>query len=86
VRVDGHAALANLHAMRLAGITKGIAAPSGGEILVDEGGEPTGVLVDKAMDLVSLPEADSVAVQRRLLRAQEECLRHGITCVCTTPA
>jgi predicted amidohydrolase YtcJ len=81
VRVDGHAALANLHAMRLAGISKGVSAPSGGEILADASGEPTGVLVDKAMDLVALPEPDSAVVQRRLLRAQDECFRHGLTCV-----
>jgi hypothetical protein len=81
LRVDGHAALANLAALRVAGISADLANPSGGEILKDEDGELTGVLIDSAMSLVSLPESTTAVVQRRLLLAQEECFRYGITCV-----
>ena len=81
VRVDGHAELANLVALHGAGIGKDTATPSGGEILRGDDGEPTGVLVDAAMSLVSPPGADMATVHRRLLRAQDECLRHGLTCV-----
>jgi predicted amidohydrolase YtcJ len=83
VRVDGHAGLANLPAMRAAGLDKGVSAPEGGEILHDDDGEPTGVLIDNAMRFVqdATPEADIATVQRRLLRAQQECLAHGLTCV-----
>lgn len=80
-RVDGHAALANLLALRKAGITARTEAPSGGEILRDESGEPTGVLVDRAMGLVHTPEPSAEAVRRRLQQAHDECLQHGLTCV-----
>jgi predicted amidohydrolase YtcJ len=81
VRVDGHAALCNLRALSSAGIHGDLEAPAGGEILLDERGEPSGVLVDRAMALVTLPDASPEVVHRRLLRAQQECFRHGLTCV-----
>lgn len=52
VRADGHALVANSLALRLAGVTRDTPAPSGGEILHDASGEPTGMLVDQAMSLV----------------------------------
>jgi predicted amidohydrolase YtcJ len=52
-RVDGHAALANAMALHLAGITAATPDPAGGRILRDEHGEPTGVFIDNAIDLVN---------------------------------
>src|SRR5581483_10130383 len=51
-RADGHATLANSAALKLAGIDRTTPNPSGGEILQDANGEPTGMLVDNAMELV----------------------------------
>lgn len=51
-RVDGHAVWLNSAALRAAGITRGTPDPSGGRIERDASGEPNGVLVDKAMDLI----------------------------------
>jgi predicted amidohydrolase YtcJ len=51
-RADGHATLANSAALKIAGIDRNTPNPSGGEILKDANGEPTGMLVDNAMDLV----------------------------------
>ncbi len=51
-RLDGHMALANSLAIKLAGITRDTAAPDGGTIVRDASGEPTGVFKDNAMDLV----------------------------------
>ena len=52
-RHDGHMVLANSVALTLAGISKDIPEPEGGEILKDpQTGEPTGILKDAAMDLV----------------------------------
>jgi predicted amidohydrolase YtcJ len=81
VRIDGHAGLANRQALRAAGIRRGSVAPSGGEILFDDGGEPTGVLVDAAMGAVPRPEPTEQQVRESLLRAQAACLEHGLTCV-----
>jgi predicted amidohydrolase YtcJ len=81
VRVDGHAGLANARALAAAGIARGSSAPAGGEILVDGAGEPTGVLVDAAMQAVPVPPLTPAQVRARLLAAHDECLRHGLTCV-----
>ncbi len=52
-RLDGHIALANSLALKMAGITKDTPDPQGGEIDRDpETGEPTGILKDTAQDLV----------------------------------
>ena len=49
-RYDGHSALANSQALRLAGITAQTADPPGGTIVRDAQGNPTGDLKDAAMD------------------------------------
>lgn len=49
-RYDGHMALANSVALRLAGITAKTPDPPGGTIVRDAQGNPTGVLKDAAMD------------------------------------
>jgi predicted amidohydrolase YtcJ len=52
LRLDGHMALANSLALKLAGITRDTPVPDGGAIVKDAAGEPTGVLKDNAMELV----------------------------------
>ncbi|HEX2451150.1 MAG TPA: amidohydrolase [Gemmatimonadales bacterium] len=52
-RSDGHAAVANSKALTEAGITRGTRSPFGGEILRDDRGEPTGMLIDNAQNLVA---------------------------------
>lgn len=51
-RLDGHMALANSHALKLAGVNKETQDVPGGFIVRDANGEPTGVLKDAAMSLV----------------------------------
>lgn len=51
-RVDGHAAWANSAAIKLAGVTAATKDPSGGRIERDAHGNPAGVFVDGAADLV----------------------------------
>ncbi|HSI05702.1 MAG TPA: amidohydrolase family protein, partial [Myxococcota bacterium] len=52
-RVDFHAVWVNAEALARAGITRDTPDPVGGRIVRDASGEPTGVLVDAACDLVS---------------------------------
>ena len=52
-RLDGHMNLANSIALTRAGVTRDTKDVSGGEIVRDRSGEPTGVLKDNAMDLMS---------------------------------
>ncbi len=51
-RADGHALVANTRALEIAGIGREMPNPGGGEILRDGNGEATGMLIDRAMDLV----------------------------------
>ncbi|GAB1408157.1 amidohydrolase [Thermomonas brevis] len=67
-RLDGHMALANSLALKLAKIDRNTADVAGGEIVRDAAGEPTGVLKDDAMLPVfvampgkTLPEAIVIA-------------------------
>jgi predicted amidohydrolase YtcJ len=52
-RADGHARVANSVALAAAGVDRGTEIPFGGDILKDSDGEPTGMLIDAAMGLVS---------------------------------
>ncbi|GAB3560141.1 amidohydrolase [Spirosoma fluminis] len=81
IRVDGHALLVNSKALRLAQITAG-SKLSGGEIVLANG-EPTGVLVDNAMQLIQrvLPRPDNADKARMLLAAQATCVKLGLTTV-----
>lgn len=80
-RVDGHAAWVNSEALRRAGITAASADPPGGRILRDERGEPTGVLIDNAMDAVTakIPAPSDADLRQRLKVALEACARLGLT-------
>ena len=49
---SGHAAWVNSTALRLANIDASTADPPGGEILRDESGQPTGILLEEALYLV----------------------------------
>ncbi len=51
-RTDGHMALANALALKLAGIDRNTKDPPGGEIERDKDGNPTGILKDSATALV----------------------------------
>lgn len=73
-RADGHAAVANSAALNIAHINKGTPDPFGGEILKDkETGEPTGMLLDNAQDLVrkSIPQPTEGEREQALLRGVE---------------
>ena len=52
-RFDGHMAVANSVALKLAGVTAATPDPPGGVIVRDAAGRPTGLLKDAAMGLVN---------------------------------
>ncbi|HYE42185.1 MAG TPA: amidohydrolase [Caulobacteraceae bacterium] len=65
-RADGHAVVVNSAALTAAGITSTTAAPEGGDILKTRAGEPNGMLIDAAEQLVAkLMPADSEAQRER---------------------
>jgi predicted amidohydrolase YtcJ len=83
-RIDGHAGWASGAALDAAGVGRETSDPPGGRFLRDPAtGEPTGVLVDAAMDLVGRRVPQPTAAERReaILRAQEVLLAAGLTSV-----
>ena len=80
-RVDGHAYWVNRAALARAGIDASTPDPEGGRIERDASGEPTGVLLDRAADLVreAVPDPAPQILRDRALLAQEACLRVGLT-------
>ena len=82
-RYDGHMALANSLALKLAGITAKTPDPPGGVIVRDAQGNPTGIIKDDAMDLV-FKVIPPPSHQRRL-RAAKRALAYaaslGVTSV-----
>lgn len=82
-RIDGHAAWVNIRAMEEAGITDKTEAPPGGKIVRDAQGNPTGVFIDAAMELVAraIPPPSDQESEQALGIAVKECLQYGITSV-----
>jgi len=82
-RLDGHMALANTLAMKLAGIDLKVKDVSGGTIERDSRGEPTGIFKDNAMDLISvrIPDPTDEEVDRALMAAMNYLASNGVTSV-----
>ena len=82
-RYDGHMALANSAAIRLAGVTAGTPDPPGGAIVHDDRGEPTGLFKDSAMAIINKVVPPFSHEQR--MRAARRALKHaaslGVTSV-----
>lgn len=87
IRVDGHAVLANDKALKLAGIDANYSV-HGGEVLL-KNGKPTGILIDKAADILKYLFEDEMSGNRNnediitdgILKAQKNCFAVGITTV-----
>lgn len=85
---SGHAAMANAKAMEIAGVNPMSVErlgkqfdQEGGEVILDEHGNPTGIFNERAMGLIArhipddTPETDAQALQLAI----EACWRNGIT-------
>ena len=82
-RVDGHAALVNRKAMEAAGLTAATREPDGGRILRTAAGEPTGVLIDRAQELVEskIPPLTAAQLEAQILLADRETRKLGLTTI-----
>jgi predicted amidohydrolase YtcJ len=88
---SGHASIANARAMQLAGVTRAMPDPAGGEILKDAKGEPIGVFretgdaaVERALQQARqsrTPEEVEAELDREVELADREFLSKGITTV-----
>jgi predicted amidohydrolase YtcJ len=80
-RIDGHAAIANSEALRIAGINSRTRI-SGGEVIL-ESGQPTGILIDRAIYLVreKIPSSTLQDDIAGLKKAQADCFSVGLTSI-----
>jgi hypothetical protein len=81
VRVDGHAMWVNSRALSAAGIDRETPNPSGGRIVRDPTGEPTGLLMETAQHLVEavIPTPPPDELEGTAWRTIERCLAVGLT-------
>ena len=80
-RVDGHAAIANQAALDLAGIKPGDKIDGG--IVQVTNGELTGLLIDNAIDLVTvkIPAVSKDLLKSALMAAEKNCFAMGLTTI-----
>ena len=80
-RIDGHAAIVNNEALKIAGIKTG-GKIEGGEVEIKDG-KLTGILIDNAMDFVysKVPPLTKSEFKKTLLRAQKNCFTAGLTTI-----
>ena len=81
-RADGHGAVANSAALKIAGIDKNTPSPFGGEISKDkQTGEPNGMLLDAAQDLVQrhLPPTSAADAERAIVLGVKRDIELGWT-------
>lgn len=78
---NGHASVANSAALAAAQVTKETPDPKGGEFVRDASGEPTGVLLEKAHEIVTgtAPEPELEEMIEAIIRASDVMRKMGIT-------
>ena len=78
---SGHAMWVNSRTLELAGITASTPDPAGGQIVQDARGQPTGILLENAMDLVTAiqPAPTPEQVADAMLAAFPRAHRAGLT-------
>ncbi len=81
IRVDGNSAFANKKAMELAGINRNTPDPEGGRFIRDASGEPTGVLINQAMNYIKriLPDNTPEMKEAKFKLAVQACIEAGLT-------
>ncbi len=80
-RIDGHAIWVNQKAIELANVSSATKDPEGGKILRDKDGNPTGIFIDKATELIEkvVPQPSDKEVENSILLAVQECIKSGLT-------
>jgi predicted amidohydrolase YtcJ len=81
-RADGHGAVANSAALKIAGVDKDTENPFGGEIMKDkQTGEPNGMFLDRAQPLVArhTPSSTGADLEQALILAGNRSLSLGWT-------
>ena len=85
-RTDGHVALANSLALKLAGVNRDTHDPDGGVLVRDGTGDPTGVVKDNALNLIErvIPAASDAETDAAIRIGIHHALSRGVTQVHNT--
>ena len=83
VRKDGHSACVSSAALAIAGIGRETPDPAGGVIDRDSGGDPTGIVREKAVEVIRkvVPEPTDAELDRGLASTLRDLARLGLTSV-----
>jgi len=86
---SGHALFANAKAMEISNVTNPTQNPSGGKIIKDKSGFPTGIFLEEAEKLITKKYNENLAkkskqelnneIKKAIKLANNECLKNGIT-------
>ncbi|MBD3166418.1 amidohydrolase family protein [bacterium] len=81
MRVDNQTAWVNQSALTICGIDKNTPDPEGGRIVRDKWGNPTGIFLNRAVDLITahIPELNDQQRKHLLNRALSHCAEMGLT-------
>ncbi len=81
VRVDGHAVWVNQKVMDFVGVTRYTGDPKGGRIVRDSRGNPTGIFIDAAINLIAskIPAPTNGEIEDAIQLALDTCARYGLT-------
>ncbi len=79
--VNGHASVANSAALAAAKVSRDTPNPNGGEFVRDQDGEPNGVLLERAHEMVTscAPKPTTEDMTEAILRAGQSMSQFGIT-------
>jgi predicted amidohydrolase YtcJ len=81
-RADGHGAVANSAALKVAGVDKNTPSPFGGEVSKDkQSGEPNGMFLDAAQDLIQrhIPGTTAAEAERAIILGVKRDIELGWT-------
>jgi predicted amidohydrolase YtcJ len=78
-RADGHGAVVNSAALKIANVDRTTPNPFGGEISKDKAGEPNGMLLDNAQDLVTkhIPQTTAADAEQAILLGVKRSIELG---------
>src|SRR2546423_12937456 len=81
VRIDGHVAVANSLALKMAHVTLASKDPDGGELARDASGEPSGILRETAQSVVAflIPTPTPEKHRQAIEAALQDIARSGVT-------
>jgi len=82
-RIDGHAIWVNSSVLSICGIDRNTADPIGGKIVRDSNGNPTGVFIDNAMDMIKkfVPDNSKKDKRRQIINAVRKLNQFGLTTI-----